>query len=176
MGAAGGARWLPSARPFREGQPPLYQLGRIRWYLHSGWGSGAHKRAGPVRLHGERAKLLVPSLTPEALEVSVRLDAPKAMRLEASVNGRPLEPLLVGPEPSTTRLRIPPELLFRGDNVLGLAMPDRGDPAPRLHGFAFRRVLAVQLILYFFWNEGRFQLDRLVLLPGADLIRRVEDV
>jgi hypothetical protein len=128
-----------SARPFREGQPPLYQLGRIRWYLLSGWGSGAHKQAGPVRLHGERARLLVPSLTSEALEVSLRLDAPTAMRLEASVNGRPLGPLVVGPDPSVTRFRIGPELLFRGDNVLRLAIPDRGDPAPRLHGFAFRR-------------------------------------
>jgi hypothetical protein len=133
-----------SARPFREEQPALYQLGRIRWYLLSGWGPTAHKRVGPVRLHGEQARLLIPSLTPQALEVSLRLDAPTAMRLEASLNGRPLQALVVGPGSSTARLRIGPDLLFRGDNVLGLAIADCDDPAPRLHAFAFRPAPAAQ--------------------------------
>jgi len=122
-----------SARPFREGQPPLYQLGRIRWYLFSGWGSDAHKRAGPARLQGERARLLIPSLTPGALEVSLQLDAPTAMRLEASVNGRPVGDAGSGrSRTAVARLRIPPH----GRGTLASAICSRGTMS---HGSADSR-------------------------------------
>lgn len=109
----------------------LSQLRRVRWFLRDGWGPLAQKQAEDVVMQEREATILLPCLRPQDLVVRMALDAPVAVRLIATVQGRPVGAALVTPEGSQAQARVPAALLVRGDNLLRLAALEEG-PAPRV--------------------------------------------
>ena len=95
----------------------------MRWFLREGWGPRAHYGTGDVVMQGPRASLLVPVARPRELEAAFRLDAPTPRPVELLVNGRSLGERMVGAAGEAV-VRLPPDALFRGDNVLTLAAPE----------------------------------------------------
>jgi len=72
------------------------------------------------------------------LDLQLTLSAPGELLLGVAVNGQLLARLVVTPDPQAHAVRIPADVLFRGDNVLALRLPD-GASALRLHRLAMRR-------------------------------------
>ncbi len=109
---------------YEWGVSPPEQMGRMRWFLHEGWGPRAHYGTGDVVMREARASLLVPVLRPRELEAALRLDAPSPRAVELIVNGRSVGRRDVGPSGGEASFHIPADALFRGDNVLTLAAPE----------------------------------------------------
>ena len=109
----------------------LSQLRRVRWFLRDGWGPLAQKQAADVLMQGREATILLPCLHPQDLDVRLTLDAPAAVRLLATVDGRPVADALVTPDGAEAVAHVPAALLVRGDNLLSLAVSEEA-PAPRV--------------------------------------------
>jgi len=108
---------------YEWGVSPPEQMGRMRWFLREGWGPRAHYGTGEVVMREPRASLLVPVARPRELEAELRLDAPSPRPVELLVNGRSLGERIVDASGQAV-VRLPPDVLFGGDNVLTLAAPD----------------------------------------------------
>ncbi|HET9316333.1 MAG TPA: hypothetical protein VFQ51_12140, partial [Vicinamibacteria bacterium] len=62
----------------------------------------------------------------------------RAVPVGFSINTRPLRQALVGPGVTSVALDVPGELLFRGDNLLGLGGPEAAEVLT-LRSLAWRR-------------------------------------
>jgi hypothetical protein len=113
-------------------------MSQMRWFLREGWGLFPWNQTGEARMSEPEATVLLPSFGGSALDLQLTLTVPGEVLLGIAVNGRPLELLLVTPDPHPRSVRIPADLLFRGDNVLTLERRDGG--APRLHRLVIRPV------------------------------------
>jgi hypothetical protein len=120
------------------GLSPPAEMGRMRWFLRGGWGTLPHYGTGDAVVRDREATLVVPCLRPRRLAMTLRLEAPSALPVGFSINARPLQQALVGPGVTSIALDVPGELLFRGDNVLGLGGPEAAE-ALTLRSVAWRR-------------------------------------
>ncbi len=125
----------PERRSFTPGKIVPELMGRMRWFLRDGWGQGAAYGTGPVTAQAASAAITQPALQPEDLFATLSLQAPRAMPVRLSVNGRSVVELPVGPEPQRHRVLLPGGYLFRGDNELRL---DATEPGLRLLGLRLR--------------------------------------
>ena len=106
------------------GVSPPAEMGRMRWFLRAGWGALPHYGTGPATMQARSATVVVPCLRPGPLVLTLGLEAPQAVPIAFAVNGHPLQRGQVGPGLTSITLRVPGELLFRGDNLLGLEGPE----------------------------------------------------
>jgi hypothetical protein len=112
-------------------------MARMRWFLRQGWGRFPWHQTGEVLMEEPEATVLLPSFGGSGLDLQLTLSAPGALLLDVAVNGHPLERLALTPDPRAHAVRVPANLLFRGDNLLTLARESGGGP-PRLHRLAIR--------------------------------------
>ena len=120
------------------GVSPPAEMGRMRWFLRSGWGSLPHYGMADAVVREREATLVVPCLRPRPLALTLRLEAAHALPVGFSINARPLHQVLVGPGITSVTLEVPGELLFRGDNLLGLGGPEAAE-ALTLRSLAWHR-------------------------------------
>ncbi len=120
------------------GVSPPAEMGRMRWFLREGWGALPHYGMGDAVVRDRVATLVVPCLQPRRLAMTLRLEAASPVPVGFSINARPLRQSLVGPGVTAVALDVPGELLFRGDNLLGLDGPAAVD-ALTLRSIAWRR-------------------------------------
>jgi hypothetical protein len=109
------------------GVSPPAEMGRMRWFLRDGWGSLPHYGMGDAVMRERGATLVMPCLRPRSLAMTLGLEAAHAVPVGFSVNARPLRQALVGPGITSVELQVPGELLFRGDNLLGLGGPEAAE-------------------------------------------------
>jgi hypothetical protein len=119
------------------GVSPPAEMGRMRWFLRDGWGTLPHYGMGAAVMRERDATLVVPCLRPRPLALTLRLEAAHAVAVGFSINRRPLQQALVGPGITSVALEVPGELLFRGDNLLGLDGPETAE-ALSLRSVAWR--------------------------------------
>jgi hypothetical protein len=112
-------------------------MAQMRWFLREGWGLFPWSQTGEARMVAPAASVLLPSFGGSGMELLLTLSAPDQLLLGIAVNGHPVERLVVTPDPRARAVRIPADLLFRGDNVLTFQRPDGGG-APRLHRLVIR--------------------------------------
>ncbi len=113
-------------------------LGRMRWFLRSGWGPRAHYGTGDIVMGGPNASLLLPCFRPAALEAVLALYAEKEVGLTAFVNGLPVGEVRAGPGEPESIVHVPRRALFRGDNLLTLAVKDGVQGLIRLRRLTYR--------------------------------------
>jgi hypothetical protein len=65
------------------------------------------------------------------------MSATREIEMRVTVNGRGLGEGMVGTQRTRLRLLIPPEALFRGDNILALETTDAATTQPRLYAIAY---------------------------------------
>jgi hypothetical protein len=87
---------------------------------------------------GPRGSLLLPCFRPEALEAVLALHAETDVRLTALVNGLPAGEVRAGPGAPESIVHIHPRALFRGDNLLTLAVRDGAQGPIRLKRLTYR--------------------------------------
>ncbi len=95
---------------------------RHRWFLFDGFGPEASFEAGVPEFQG-KAELLLPTLTPRPVTMSIAFEGPEGARVALSVGGRE-----IGAAPAdgaSTTLSIPAAALVRGDNIVRMTGPDR---------------------------------------------------
>ncbi len=115
------------ARRFRPGRDEPRFLERQRWFLRQGWGANAHHGLGPATLRAGRGTVLLPCLRPADLTLTFVLGAREPAALSVAVNGRPLARAAFSDE-VRLKVKVPADLLFRGDNLTELTLPDNGPP------------------------------------------------
>ncbi|PYQ54994.1 MAG: hypothetical protein DMF78_03720 [Acidobacteria bacterium] len=117
---------LETVAPPEERDPRFMTL--ARWFLRDGWGDRAAHSTGAVAMDGALSTLLLPSLRPRDVAVTLSLDLPVGEPPDLLVNGTPLGRWREG------AIVVPAALLFRGDNLLAL----RGRPgAARLGALSY---------------------------------------
>jgi hypothetical protein len=116
----------PQTRRFAWGESDPAQLGRMRWFLRDGWGGRAHYGTNEVVMHAAEATVLLPLLSPVDTELRLRMMSPLPETLALSVNGQPLGSWHSDTTAPEQVFRVPARLLFRGDNVVTVASPERG--------------------------------------------------
>jgi hypothetical protein len=127
----------PARDVFVAGQSDARDLGRMRWYLRDGWGPRPSSASGDeVVMRERRATVVLPCVRPDAWQVSVWLSAPAPVDVRVDLNGRALGTASVAAGAGRHLFAVPAEALFRGDNLLGLAL-DRDAPV-RLHRVGIR--------------------------------------
>lgn len=127
----------PARDVFVAGRSDARDLGRMRWYLRDGWGPRPSSSSGAeVVMQERRATVVLPCVRPDDWQVSVWLSAPVPAQVRVDVNGRALGTAPAGPEAARHRFAVPADALFRGDNLLGLALD--ADAPVRLHRVAVR--------------------------------------
>jgi hypothetical protein len=122
----------PDVLQFVWGKSDPGTLGRMRWFLRSGFGERAHYGTGPVRMEAARATVLLPVFAPRPLQIVVRWTAPLPMSISVHVNGHPVGRHAVGAEPGEVAIAVPAEALFRGDNQVTFDAPSPGLRLARL--------------------------------------------
>jgi hypothetical protein len=95
----------------------LTDVRRQRWFLYRGFGRGAAFSSGVPSFMRE-AQLLLPVLTPFPLNMSVEFEGAANAEVEVSVGGRRVARVHTGHRGAS--FLIPPNLLIRGDNLIGL--------------------------------------------------------
>jgi hypothetical protein len=126
--------YSPEGRRFSPDRSDPHLLERMRWYLRDGWGRMPHYEMGPVVMTGREASVLLPCLRPAEWEIVLTMSAAQAGLLRVEVNGRAIGEIRPEVEPVKARLRVPADVLFRGDNVLRLVADGVEAPAARLRG------------------------------------------
>jgi hypothetical protein len=112
----------PAEREFQWGVSDPGRLDRMRWFLRAGWGPLPHYSTGEPEVRAARAELIVPAPAPRPLDLHLHLDAGGPAGGTLLVNGRAVGPWRA---PGEGSWRLPPEVLFRGDNVVTLEdVPD----------------------------------------------------
>ena len=94
-------------------------------YLRDGWGPLAPGRERSSRARD--ATVVLPCLHPRPLAMTVNMESAHAVPIGFSINARPFRHALVGPGVTTVSLTVPGDLLFRGDNLLGLGGPEAAE-------------------------------------------------
>ena len=89
-----------------------------RWYLLDGWTSLAYLGDGEMASVARQASFIVPLLSPREIEVEVSLRISRPAVVFPVVNGHPLRGFTPAHESATQRFRLPPQDLFRGDNIV----------------------------------------------------------
>jgi hypothetical protein len=110
--------------------PPL--LGRMRWFLRSGFGARAHYSLGRVVMQGDEAELLLPCARPRPWRLRLTLRSPQPETIALHVNGRQLSVATLTDQPTAIFLDVPASALFRGDNLLTLHREGSQAPGPEL--------------------------------------------
>jgi hypothetical protein len=123
---------------FAWGRSEPADLRYMRWFLRDGWGDGAHYGIGDIVLREAQATLLLPCLRPQPLEVALVLEAPREVRLAAYLNGEAVGEVGAGADAVESVLHLPAEPLFRGDNLLKLAVKGPYDAHVRLRRLTYR--------------------------------------
>jgi hypothetical protein len=114
----------PAEREFQWGVSDPGRLDRMRWFLRAGWGPLPHYSSGEPATRGGRAELIVPAPAPRPLDLRLHLDAALPAAGALHVNGRAVGSWRA---PGEGAWRLPPEALFRGDNVVTLEdVPEGG--------------------------------------------------
>lgn len=108
---------------------------RMRWFLRDGWGPNPHYGTDEVVMQDDRATIIVPVLDPVSLEVTLALSATEATEVRVAVNDREIGRAAIGPSRERLRFVAPRDALFRGDNLLSLAVVP-GTPRARLYAVA----------------------------------------
>ncbi len=123
-----------AAYPISDKDPRAW---RIRWFLRDGWGSFPYydRRVAP---QAREASVLLPCLRPRPLELELAATAPAATPLEVRVNGSKVGQVEVDAQGREQRLRIPAELLFKGDNLLAFVATGPEKPELEFHKLAVR--------------------------------------
>ena len=129
------------SRRFAWGDSDPGQLGRMRWFLREGWGERAHYGTNEIVMHQPEATVLLPVLTPAALDVRLRMMSPVPATLALGVNGRPLGSWHVDQAVTEQVFRVPARVLFRGDNLVTISSPE-GRVGARLREISYRPVPA----------------------------------
>jgi hypothetical protein len=114
-------------RQYVWGVSPPAEMGRMRWFLRAGWGELPHYGTDPPVMRAREATLVVPCLGTRPLAMTLHLEAAHSIPVGFSINARPLHQALVGPGVTSVALSVPGELLFRGDNLLGLDGPEAAE-------------------------------------------------
>ena len=130
----------PARMRFAWGIDDAARLFEMRWFLREGWGPLAHYGVDAVRMREARAALLLPCLRPRELLVTIELDAAATRAFDVLVNGTPVGRVATGPEPvrAASVVKIPANVLFRGDNLLTLSAADDSASAARLRRYRLR--------------------------------------
>lgn len=115
----------PQTRRFAWGESDPAQLGRMRWFLREGWGARAHYGTNEVVMHAAEATVLLPLLAAVDTEVRLRMMSPVPETLALAVNGQPLGSWHSDATAPEQVFRVPARLLFRGDNLVTVASPER---------------------------------------------------
>ena len=117
-----------------------------KWLLRGGWEAELSDGASPEALaFHRRARLVLPILVPEPLEIRLQVspvppEGQEAVPTELAygVNEIELGRFVVAPGGAVLRIRVEPPMLHRGDNILYLyRVTRRSDPQPWL---ALRRI------------------------------------
>jgi hypothetical protein len=116
-------------------------MAQMRWFLREGWGLFPWNQTGEARMAERVASVLLPTYGGTALDAEITLSAPGATVLGIAVNGRPLGALNVTADAMPHAVRVPVDVLFRGDNLLTMERADGGG-APRLHRLVIRPISA----------------------------------
>ena len=126
-------------RRYRRGKDDRRYLERMRWFLLEGFGPMPEYGEGSAALLGRRGSFLVPCLSPRDLDVVVTVENPEPLTLAASANGQLIGQVALGASASNRFVvRAPARTLFRGDNVMTLALLEP-EPRPlRLLGLTVR--------------------------------------
>jgi hypothetical protein len=140
------ARRLEEGRPvqWREEtrfEPRVYfpeLVDRMRWFLRDGWGDKPHYGTRNIFMTGQRASLLLPSLEPRPVDLSLVLSASSLGPIGVEVNGRAIGSVPISTKPARQRLRIPAEALFRGDNIVALVAGGDSPAGIRFRAATFR--------------------------------------
>lgn len=123
-----------AAYPISDKDPRAW---RIRWFLRDGWGSFPYYERR-VTMQAPEASVLLPCLRPRPLELALDVTGPGPASLEVRVNGSGVGRVEVGVERREQRLAIPPQLLFRGDNLLSFVAAGGEHPQLEFHALALR--------------------------------------
>jgi hypothetical protein len=116
-------------------EPEMFD--RLRWFLREGWGNMPEYVTDEALMDSDRATLVLPCYTPAPIELTLAMSAGRDLALRVSVNGRPLGEGTVGTQRTRLRFQIPPEALFRGDNLVALETTDAAASYPRLYAIAY---------------------------------------
>lgn len=128
--------FTPESHRYAWGESDPGRLGRMRWFLRQGWGDQAHYGTSDIVMQAPAADLVLPVVETRDVEVTLRLAAPGRV-IAVAVNGQDLD-TLVGDAAATAKvIRVPAEMLVRGDNVLTLRATD-GTPGARLESLTYR--------------------------------------
>ncbi len=122
----------PETHRFSWGVTEAPLLGRMRWFLRSGFGVRAHYSLGPIVMQGDRAELLLPCARPRPWRLRLTVRSAHTETLALQVNGRPLGVATVTDQPTVVLLEVPASELFRGDNLLALQREGGQEPGPEL--------------------------------------------
>jgi hypothetical protein len=116
-------------------EPEMFD--RMRWFLREGWGNMPEYVTDEALMQSDRATLVLPCYTLAPIELTLAMSAAREIPVRVAVNGRTLGEGTVGTQRTRLRFLIPPETLFRGDNLLALAAPDAAATYPRLYAIAY---------------------------------------
>jgi hypothetical protein len=140
------ARRLDAGRPvqWREEtrfEPKVYfpeLVDRMRFFLRDGWGASPHYGTRNIFMSGRRASLLLPSLEPRDVTLSLVLSASGAGSIGVEVNGQRVGSVPISNQAGRQRVRIPSGALFRGDNIVTLVLGDDSPDSVRFRTATFR--------------------------------------
>jgi hypothetical protein len=126
----------PGRDRFVAGESDARDLGRMRWYLREGWGPRPWSiSAAEVFTQEPRATLVLPCLEPVDWQLTLWLSASVPASVRVDINGRPVGEAHAVAQVDRTVIAVPHDVLFRGDNIVGLTAPG---PGVRLHRFTVR--------------------------------------
>jgi hypothetical protein len=116
-------------------EPEMFD--RMRWFLREGWGNMPEYVTDEALMQSDRATVVLPCYAPAPIELTLAMSAAREIPVRVAVNGRALGEGTVGTQRTRLRFLIPPEALFRGDNLVALEAPDAGATYPRLYAIAY---------------------------------------
>jgi hypothetical protein len=116
-------------------EPEMFD--RMRWFLREGWGNMPEYVTDEALMQSDRATLVLPCYAPAPIELTLAMSAAREIAVRVAVNGRALGEGTVGTQRTRLRFLIPPEALFRGDNIVALEAADAAATYPRLYAIAY---------------------------------------
>jgi hypothetical protein len=129
---------LDASQRYAWGLSDPGRLGRMRWYLWSGWGDLAHYGIGEIVMREAQARLLLPCLRPVDLEARFVLESSVEVQLAVFLNGGRVGNAAAGPGGRRSVVALAQAALFRGDNVLTLAAKRAAPDPVKLRELTYR--------------------------------------
>jgi hypothetical protein len=130
--------FTPEDYRFVPGKSDAPLMGQMRWFLREGWGFQAYYDVKTMTMQADESRILLPCFTPREMQVALTLRASPPESVEALVNDRSLGSIALDETPAALLLRVPPDLLFRGDNLLTLRRSGRSPRGPQLTAMTIR--------------------------------------